>query len=324
VGGYLQYVNYTEGDAVKKDQVLFEIDPREYQAGLDHATAQVKSRQAQLTQAEAVYKRTNQLVPSGGATREDLEKDLRTRDVAVAAVEAALADVEVQKLNLEFTKVRSPVNGRADRAKVKVGDLISANLVDPTVLTTIVSLDPIYANFNADELTLLRVRQAVREGKLPARQDKAPEVELGLGEGGTTYPYHGSMDFVGNQVVNGSIAVRGIFPNKDLALSPGLFARIRMPLGPPHEMLLVNDRALGTNRGQKFLYIVNEKNEVVYRPVTIGDLHKGLREVVAGLNPGERVIINGLLRVRPGITVDPKPGKMEPEPIRSDGPADAP
>ena len=129
-------------------------------------------------------------------------------------------------------------------------------------------------------------------------------------------PYRGTIDFVGNQVnpSTGTIPVRGVFPNKDRALAPGLFARVRVPLGGPHPALLVSDRALGTNKGQKFLYVVNAGNKVEDRPVTVGALHGGLREVVDGLKPGERVIINGLLRVRPGITVEPKPGAMRPAP----------
>jgi len=175
-------------------------------------------------------------------------------------------------------------------------------------------MEPMYAYFDVDELTALRILRLQLEGKLASREKKPLEVLLGLARD-SNYPIRGTIDFVGNQVdpSTGTITMRGVFPNKDRALVPGLFAHIRVPLGEPHKALLVNDRALGTNQGQKFLYIVNEKNKVEYRPVTIGARHHGLRDVTDGLKLGERVVINGLLRVRPGVTVEPKSGEMRPE-----------
>jgi RND family efflux transporter MFP subunit len=312
VGGYLQKVDYKEGNEVKKDQVLFAIDPRPYQAELDQAQARVKSAQAQLTQAEAEYRRNLRLGPRGGVSPEELEESLRTRDVAQASLEAARANVKVKQLNLDFTNVLSPIDGRADKADTTLGNLVSANLSDATILTNLVRLDPMYAYFDVDELTMLRIERMVQEGKLAAREDKAPEVLMGLGLG-EDYPLRGTIDFVANQVKSstGSVTVRGRFSNKDQLLRPGLFVRIRVPLGDPHPALLVSDSALGTNQGQKFLFVLDAKNRVGYRPVTVGALHGGLREVVDGLKPGERVVINGLLRVRPGVAVEPKPGKMK-------------
>jgi RND family efflux transporter MFP subunit len=309
VGGYLLKFDYKEGDAVKLGQVLFEIDPRPYQAELDAALAQVKVAQALVTQTESAYQRAARLRPGGSVSQEELEKALRTRDVAVASLDVARSTVAVKQLNLGFTKVVAPIDGRADKADVTVGNLVSANLNDATVLTNIVRLDPMYAYFDVDELTMLRLLERVQEGKMPSREEKAPEVLLGLGNG-EDYPVHGTIDFVGNQVdpSTGTLTVRGVFPNKDRVLAPGLFARLRLSLGGPHPALLVNDRALGTDQGQKFLFVVNDQNEVAYRAVTVGALHGGLREVTAGLKPGERVVINGLMQVRPGITVEPKPG----------------
>ncbi len=313
VGGYLQKVDYKEGNEVKKDQVLFGIDPRPYQAELDQAQARVKAAQANLTQAEAEYRRNLRLRQTGGAvSEEDVEKSLRTRDVAAASLEAARANVVVKQLNLDFTKVLAPIDGRADKADTTLGNLISANLNAATILTNVVRLDPMYAYFDVDERTMLRLVKMVQEGKLAAREDRAPEVRMGLGIG-TDYPRRGTIDFVANQVdpSKGVVTVRGSFPNKDEFLRPGLFVRIRVPLGDPHKALLVSDRALGTNQGQKFLYVLDGKNRVEYRPVTVGDLHGSLREVVDGLKPGERVVVNGLLRVRPGVAVEPKPGEMK-------------
>jgi RND family efflux transporter MFP subunit len=317
VGGYLQKVEYKEGDDVKKDQVLFRIDPRPYQAEMDQAQARVKSAQAQLTQAASEYERNRRLraMTPGAVSLEDVEKSLRTRDVAAASLEAARANVTLKQLNLDFTNVLSPIDGRADKADTTLGNLVSANLNDATILTNVVRLDPMYAYFDVDELTMLRIVKMIQDGKMPAREEKAPEVQMGLGLG-TDYPLRGTIDFVSNHInpSTGAISVRGTFPNKDRFLRPGLFVRVRVPLGGPHKALLVNDRALGTNQGQKFLYVLDDQNKVGYRPVTVGDLHGGLREVVDGLKAGERVVINGLLRVRPGVTVEPKPGAMRSEP----------
>ncbi len=197
-----------------------------------------------------------------------------------------------------------------------MGNLIqSGDQGGGTLLTTIVSVDPMYAYFDVDEHTVLRVRQLIREGKADSPRDGGYPVSLGLAneEG---FPHQGTINFVDNQVnpKTGTIRLRGVFPNKDQVLSPGLFARVRMPIGRPHQALLVSERALDTDQGQKILYVVNDKNEVASRPVRLGALHDGLREIADGLKPGERVIVDGLQHVRPGVTVEPKlvdmPGKM--------------
>jgi RND family efflux transporter MFP subunit len=310
-GGYLQKVDYTEGKQVKKDQILFQIDPAPYQAELDQAKAKVEAAQARVKQAETTYVRSVRLRPSGAVSPEELEKNLRTRDVAAAALEAEKARVAVKQLNLDFTRVLAPIDGRADKADVTVGNLVSSTLIDANILTNIVRQQPMYAYFEVDELTALRLLRMVRDGKLPSREAKPPEVLLGLGNK-QDYPIRGTIDFIGNQLnpSTGTITARGVFANKDRALAPGLFARVRIPLGAPHRALLVSDRALGTNQGQKFLYLIDGKNKVEYRPVAIGALHGGLREVTEGLKPGERIVINGLLRVRPGVTVEPRTGSM--------------
>jgi RND family efflux transporter MFP subunit len=208
----------------------------------------------------------------------------------------------------------APIDGRVDKADVTVGNLISANLNDATVLTNIITLEPMYVYFDVDELTALRLQRLMHEGKMPERRQQAPEVQVGLGDG-TDYPFRGTVDFVGNQFDpdTGIITVRGVFPNKERALTPGLFARVRVQLGGPHEALLASESALGTDRGQKYLLVLNDKDEVVYRPVQLGDVHDGLREIEKGIQPGERIIVNGLLRVRPGMTVHPVKGEMKPD-----------
>jgi RND family efflux transporter MFP subunit len=314
VGGYLQTVQFKEGDEVKKDQVLFGIDPRSYQIELEHAQARVKAAQAQVTESESDYRRHSDLYAKGAGSAEELDRARRTRDVSVAALAASRATLQVKQLNLDFTKVLAPIDGRVDKADVTVGNLVSASLNDASILTNIVRMEPMYAYFDVDELTALHILRLQLQGKLAPREKKPIEVLLGLSRD-ANYPIRGTIDFVGNQFdpSTGTITVRGVFPNKDRALSPGLFAHIRVMLGEPHKALLVNDRALGTNQGQKFLFVVNEKKKVEYRPVTIGARHQGLREVTDGLKPGEQVVVNGLLRIRPGVTVEPKSGAMQPE-----------
>ena len=210
-------------------------------------------------------------------------------------------------LNLDYTRVIAPVSGRVSRYVVTVGNLIqSGDQNNGTLLTTIVSVDPIYAYFDMDERTVLRVRQLIREGKAKSASQTAWPVAMGLAteEG---FPHRGTINFEDNQVNprTGTLRVRGVFSNKNEALSPGFFARVRVPIGNAHRALLVTDRALDTDLGQKVLYVVNEKNEVVSRTVQPGALHGGLREITGGLKPGERVIVSGLQQVRPGVTVEP-------------------
>src|SRR5262249_10883605 len=211
-------------------------------------------------------------------------------------------------LDLGHTKVLAPVSGRVSRYVVTVGNLIqSGDQGGGTLLTTIVSVDPMYAYFDVDEYTALRVRQLVREGKSDSPREGGYPVSLGLAneEG---HPHQGTINFVDNQVnpKTGTIRLRGVFPNKQEHLVPGFFARVRVPIGRRHRALLVSDRALDTDQGQKIVYVVNDNNEVVSRPVRLGALHDGLREITDGLTPGERVIVNGLQQVRPGLTVEPK------------------
>src|SRR5262245_54496372 len=307
VWGYLDKVNFQEGALVKKGDVLVELDPRPYQALLNQAKAKVAQDEAQLRYDEAEYQRNLRLVRTGAVAQSDLDKTSAARDVELANIAADKAVVASRQLDLEYTKVLAPVSGRVSRYVVTVGNLIqSGDQNGGTLLTTIMSVDPMYAYFDVDEHTALRVRQLVREGKSDSPRDGGYPVSLGLAnEDG--HPHWGTIDFVDNQVNprTGTIRLRGVFPNRDQALLPGLFARVRTPIGRPHKALLVSDRALDTDQGQKVVYVVNEKNEVVSRPVQLGALHDGLREITDGVRSGERVIVNGLQQVRPGITVEP-------------------
>jgi RND family efflux transporter MFP subunit len=224
----------------------------------------------------------------------------------------ARATLESNQLNLDFTKVTSPIDGRTSRYLVTIGNLI---VQDNTLLTTVVSVNPIYAYVDVDEHTVLHVRQLIREGKAQSAREGAIPVSLGLADE-QGFPHQGTINFVDNQVnvKTGTLRIRGVFDNKDEALSPGFFVRVRVPIGLPHKAILVSDRAIDTDQGQKIVYVVNDKNEVVYRPVKLGAMHDGLRVVEEGLKTDERVIVNGLQRVRPGMTVDPKPVDMPDQP----------
>jgi RND family efflux transporter MFP subunit len=308
VWGYLDKVNFKEGALVEKGDVLFEIDPLTYRAALNQAEGNVASLEARVLRLDADLARARQLVGTKAMSREEYDKIVGDRGEAVASRAALKAAVERAKLDLGYAKVIAPVAGRTSRYVVTVGNLIQAgDQGGGTLLTTIVSVDPMYVYFDVDEHTALRVRQLVREGKSDSPRDGGFPVSLGLAneEG---HPHRGTINFVDNQVnpKTGTIRGRGMFPNKEQVLLPGLFARVRVPIGRTHKTLLVSERALDTDQGQKILYVVNEQNEVVSHPVQLGALHDGLREITDGLKPGERVIVNGLQQARPGVTVEPK------------------
>jgi RND family efflux transporter MFP subunit len=319
VWGYLDRVNFKEGALVKAGDVLFEIDPRTYRATLAQAQGSQASLEARVVRLDADLARARRMLRTGAMSREDYDKVIGDRGEAIASRAALQAGVDRAKLDLGYTKVLAPVSGRVSRYVVTVGNMVQAGDQGSggTLLTTIESVDPIYAYFDVDEYTALRVRQLVREGKSDSPRDGGYPVSLGLAneEG---HPHRGTINFVDNRVnpKTGTIRLRGVFPNKEEGLLPGLFARVRSPVGRPHKALLVSERALDTDQGQKILYVVNEKNEVVARPVRLGALHDGLREITEGLKPGERVIVNGLQQVRPGITVEPKLVEMPASQVR--------
>jgi RND family efflux transporter MFP subunit len=227
---------------------------------------------------------------------------------AMAAESSARAALALAELNLEYTTVTAPVSGRISRNLVSAGNLVQAGQIGGgTLLTTIVSVDPIYVYFDVDERTVLRVKQLIREGKAGTPDEVEIPVWLGLADEEGN-PHRGAVNFIDNQVnpKTGTLKVRGAFPNEDESLVPGYFARVRVPIGIPHKSLLVSERAIDTDQGQKVVYVVDGDYRVVSRPVRLGAMHDALREITEGLEPGERVIVNGLQRVRPGATVEAK------------------
>ncbi|HEX4590813.1 MAG TPA: efflux RND transporter periplasmic adaptor subunit, partial [Gemmataceae bacterium] len=282
VTGYLVRIPFKAGSEVKAGDELFEIDPRPYKAQLDQAEGQVKLYQAQLQLAKTTLARDIEISKTPGAvSAQQLDQDRAAVDEADARVKAYQASTEVYKLNLGFTKVTSPIDGQVSRYYLTIGNLVNQ---DQTLLTTVVSLDPMWVYFDMDEPTLLRVRRAINEGRIKQPANGVFPVYMGL-QGDDGYPHDGTIDFTNNQVnpTTGSIAVRGVFPNPKppggtRLLSPGMFARVRLPLGQPHQALLVIDRAIGSDQGLKYVFVVDAQNKAQYRRVTTGALQEdGLR-----------------------------------------------
>lgn len=306
VWGHLQEINFSEGAEVRKGDRLFLIDQRPYQAALKRAEADVEQGVARAERLRADHNRARVLAASRSISREEYDKMVGDLQETQAGVQSARALVETARLNLDYTEVRAPISGQVGRAMVTVGNMVTSGETGGTMLTTIVSLDPMYAYFDVDEMTFLQVRNLLRKVKDGA-SSSPPGVMLGLAnEQG--YPHRGKIDFADNQVDpgTGTLKARGVFPNADRGLTPGLFARIRLPLGGPRKALLVSDRAIDTDQGRKVVYVVGEENLVAKRPVQVGQIHDGLREVVSGVKANERVVVDGIQRARDGAPVSPR------------------
>lgn len=311
VTGYLSKIYFQDGEDVKEGAPLFLIDPRPYQAALDQAKAEWARSKARLKRLDADLARAETLLPKRTISQQEYDQTAADRNEAAADVEARQAAVEQADLSLHFAAIKAPISGRISRRLVTEGNLVAAN---ETLLTTIVAIDPIYAYFDVDEPTVLRVQQRIREGKLESARTAEIKVDLGL-DIDAGYPYAGVVDFIENRVdpKTGTLKIRAVFSNKNEALSPGLHARLRLPLGRPYKALAVSQRSIGATQGQKFVYVVNNENQVVERPVKLGTLQDQMRVVAAGLTRDDRVIIDGLQRVRPGVTVDPQTAEMTAE-----------
>ncbi|OWK35574.1 efflux RND transporter periplasmic adaptor subunit [Fimbriiglobus ruber] len=306
VTGYITQLPFKEGAEVKKGDLLYEIDPRPYKAQLDQAEGQLALAKSQLKLAQVTYDRYAAI--KGAVSAQELDQYKAQVDQAAAQVEATRASLEVYKLNLEFTKVIAGIDGQVSRRYYTLGNLVNQ---DQTLLTTIVSVDPIQAYFDMDERTITQIRMAINDGRIKPKDSAAIPVLMGI-EGDEGFPRRGTIDFV-NNVVNpstGTIAVRGEFPNPKpehgrRLLSPGMFVRIRLPIGDPHNALLVVDRALGTDQGLKYAYVVDAEHKVQYRRVKVGALQDdGLRVIEDGLKPDDWVVVGGLQQLRPKSVAD--------------------
>ena len=310
VSGYLDKVHFKEGKEVKKGDLLFTIDPRPYQAEYDRADADHQRALSQAELAKNDFERAKRLIATKAISEEDFDTKAKTYTAAQAAVMSAKAAEDSARLNLEFTEIHSPIDGRISRALVTQGNLISGGVsgAGATLLTTVVSLDPLYLYSDADERAILKYLKLRREGSRVSARDEQIPAEMELSDE-TGFPHKGFIDFVDNRVDpnTGTMRARGVFANTDHGLSPGFFGRIRIPGSGKYPALLIPDRALGSDQALKFVYVVNAEKKVEFRPVTIGPIIDGLRVVKTGLKAGEPIIVEGLLRVRPGVVVDAKP-----------------
>jgi RND family efflux transporter MFP subunit len=318
VGGYITKVAFKAGALVNAGDLLFEIDPREYEAAVLRAEGQEARLRAQLVRTQAEVARNQALRPTGAASAKELERAVADQGAVEGELKAALAQLTKARLDLEFTRVTAPVTGRVSQEEITQGNLVVVGATGGPLLTTVVSLDPVYVTFDADERALINIRKAsiARDGTAAPEnvREAATPVFVALADE-ADFPHHGTIDFVDNQVdpSTGTIRVRAVLPNADRLLTPGLFVRVRVPIGEPKPGLLVTDRAVGTDQDRKYLLVVNDKNVVEYRPVKLGALHGGLRAVTEGLTGGEWVIVNGIQRARPGVTVAPQKVGMRPE-----------
>ncbi len=338
VTGYLTKMPFDEGTEVKKGDLLFEIDPRPYQAQVDQAQSQLGVIQAQLKLAQVTYERSLSLLEKNSISQQEVDQNKASVDEAAARLEAAKATLEVYKLNLSFTKVTAPVDGRVSRYYYSLGNLVTQ---DQTLLTTIVSTDPMYVYFDVEERTFQRIVEGINRGQDVTSQAQAAKndqlsvpVMMGL-EGEDNYPRRGNMTFINNQVnpSTGTVAVRAVFANSrpkggTWSLIPGMYARIRLPIGEPHKALLVIDKAIGSDQGLKFVYVIDDENKVQYRRVTTGPLQEdGLRVIEDGVKPDDRVVVGALQQLRPKteVKVDevpmptsrgeaPTPSRKKPQP----------
>src|SRR6266516_6799234 len=310
VSGYLDKVHFKDGARVKTGDLLFTIDRRPYKAELDRAAADYQRAQSQTELAKNDADRAQKLILTKAISTEDYDTKVKTYTPAQAAEKSAKATLDLATLNWEFTEIHAPIAGRISRALVTEGNLISGGVsgAGATLLTTIVSLDPLYLYGDADERSILKYLQLRREGKRVSARDEQIPAEMELADE-TGFPHKGHMDFVDNRIdpTTGTMRARGVFTNADHGLSPGFFARIRIPGSGKYKALLLPDRALGSDQAQKFVYVVNAEKKVEFRPIKIGPMIDGLRVVKEGLKPGEQIIVEGLLRVRPGIVVEAKP-----------------
>jgi multidrug efflux system membrane fusion protein len=293
VTGFITAVNFKPGATVKKGDVLFVIDPRPFQAEADRADAAAKSARAKADLAKLELTRAERLLADKAIAQREYDASASAHKELEANTRAAQAQYETAKLNLAYTRVVAPIDGRVSKAEITLGNLVDAS----SVLTSVVSTDRIYASFDGDEDTYLRVRSQAHSG-----QPVTVRVGLANEEG---FPHEGKLEFVDNQLDTraGSVRMRATFANKDDVMAPGLFARVQIGGGSEKPALLISDRAVGTDQSHKFVFVVDKDGKAEYREVKLGPVVEGLRVVKTGLKPGEKIVVNGLQRVRPGSPI---------------------
>jgi RND family efflux transporter MFP subunit len=307
VSGYIQEIKFQSGQMVKKGDVLVRIDPRWHQAEFDRRKAEFEQAKVRLENARREAERSAPLLANKAISTEEADARQSRYQEAKAGVLAAGAALDSARLDLDYTEVRSPIDGRVSRALLTEGNYVSGVAGAATLLTTIVSVDPVYVYADVDENSLLKFNELARAKKLQTDGDGKIPVALQLADE-QDFPHNGYIESFDNRLVpeTGSILLRAVFPNSDGRIVPGLFARIRVPLSEKHPALLVEERAIGTDQAQKFVLRLTSTNTVEYRPVTLGPLLSGKRIVRSGLEGSEKIVVNGLARVRPGMPVAPQ------------------
>jgi RND family efflux transporter MFP subunit len=306
VSGHLESVRFQAGQEVAQGDILFTIDPRWHRAQFNLARAQADQARARADVADREAKRASDLLASAAISSEEADARRSRALEARAAVASAEATLATAQLDLEHTEVRAPIAGRVSRALITPGNMVSGTTGNATVLTTIVSTGAAFVYADLDEATLLKFNRLTREHRLVSEAGRIP-VELQLADE-SGYPRRGYIESADNRLnaATGSLVLRLVFPNSDGALLPGLFARVRVPISAPQRTLLISDRAVGTDQSQKFVLALAQNNTVAYRTVKLGGAVDGKRIVRSGLQAGDQIVVNGLQRIRPGMTVQPE------------------
>lgn len=312
VSGYLQQINFSDGQIVNKGDLLFVIDPRPFEASLTSMRAQLAQSLARADLADKQLERASKLREKDFVASSTYDERVQEKRVAAAAAEIARADIATAELDLEFTKILAPITGRISRHEVSVGNLVSGgDGSGNTLLTTIVSIDPIYFDFDMSESAFLGYQRAVQSGTLQSTREAIPVFARLTDE--PDWPREGTLDFVDNQVdrTSGTIRMRAVFSNKDGFLTPGQFGRIRVPGSNKYTALLIPKEAIVSDQSNKIVMTVTEDGTVVPKVIRPGPTYDGLRIIRAGLEPGDRIIIDGLMRARPGGKVTPQDGEIK-------------
>lgn len=302
INGLLKGVHFQEGAEVKKGDLLYSIDPREYQAEADLAAANVRQAEARLAQTRSEYERARRTQTAISA--QELEARLTAMNEAQAAVQSAQAMYAKASLNLDYTEIRAPISGKISRTEITPGNLVR----NGDTLTRIVGQDPVYVYFDAPERAILRWKKTPNDSFRKDNLTSQAQALVGLlNEKG--FPREAQVDFADNQVKEGTgtLELRGVLSNSDRRLLPGMFARVRISLDKPHETLLVPERAIGFDQGQRFLYVIGADDQVERRTVEVGQLYDGLRAIINGVSGGERIVLDGVSLVQSGIKVRAAP-----------------
>ena len=314
VSGYLQSVHFKEGAIVRQGDLLFQIDPRPFQAEVDRLKGELSQAKAQRSRAQSDFERAERLHNNDGMSAEEYDRRAAVRNEAEAKIASTEAALRGAELNLEFTRVTAPITGRVGRAEITEGNLVESGAAQVRPLTSLVSLDPIYVYFDVDEQTYLKYAR-VTQSHGTSSHDLRGAALLGLADE-DAFPHVGQVNFVDNQVSSstGTIRLRATFANKNLALTPGLFARIRLQGGGTQSGCLAKDEAVVTDLNQKYVFVLGKNNTLTYRPVKLGPMAEGLRVVRDGLHEGDLIVVSGLQRVRPGAAVTPRRVSMASQP----------